>query len=117
MIDGMWWLLILLIVIGVLWLLAHLRGSKDAHKNTVQAQPANDALQKTAMLLKQHCSDYRVMRRESHLMLTKQGKKIAMITIDKNLPSGQRRLGDVPVINYQRLPNRAQLNASLQDIR
>lgn len=117
MIDGMWWLVILLLVIGVLWLIAHKRGAKNnknAPTNTAQKSPANDALQKTAVIIKQHFSDYRVTRRESHLMLSRQGKKIAMITIDKTLAAGQRRLGDVPVINYHRVPSRAQLNDSLQ---
>ncbi len=117
MIDGMWWLVILLIIIAVLWLLAHRRGAKNnssATQNTAQKRPTHDALQKTAAIIKQHFADYRVTRRESHLMLSKKGKKIAMITIDTTLAAGQRRLGDVPVINYHRVPSRAQLDASLQ---
>jgi len=49
------------------------------------------------------------------LLVSKQNKKIAMITIDKKIAEGQRRLGDVPVINYHRIPSRAQLTANLQD--
>ena len=113
MIDGMWWLVILLIIIAVLWLLAHRRGAKN-NSSAAQKRPTNDALQKTAVIIKQHFAEYRVTRRESHLMLSKKGKKIAMITIDNSLAAGQRRLGDVPVINYHRVPSRAQLDASLQ---
>lgn len=119
MIDGIWWLIILLIVIGVLWLIAHQRGAnnpKKLTKNPAQKPPTPDALQKTAIIIKKNFSDYRVTRRESHLLLSKKGKKVAMITIDNALASGQRRLGDVPVINYHRVPNRAQLHESLQDI-
>uniref|UniRef100_UPI003568AB34 hypothetical protein n=1 Tax=Psychrobacter sp. TaxID=56811 RepID=UPI003568AB34 len=75
----------------------------------------NDALQKTSAILKQHFSDYRVTRKVNHLLISKQDKKIAMITIDKKIAEGQRRLGDVPVINYHRIPSRAQLTVNLQD--
>ncbi|WP_261863523.1 hypothetical protein [Psychrobacter sp. JCM 18900] len=57
---------------------------------------------------------------ESHVRpiicsLANKTKKIAMITIDKKIAEGQRRLGDVPVINYHRIPSRAQLTVNLQD--
>ena len=120
MIDGIWWLVILLVVIATLWILAKARDVKEeANNKGTQPKsiktPANDALQKTLALVKQHFPDYRVARKANHLLLTKQGKKIAMITIDKKLAAGQRRLGDVPIINYHRVPNRAQLSANLQD--
>ena len=120
MIDGMWWLVILFVVIAVLWLVAKSRGTKAdktsqnvSEKNT--EAPANDSLQKTAALLKQYFPDYRVTRQTNHLLLSQQNKKVAMITIDKKLAIGQRRLGNVPVINYHRAPSRAQLMANLQD--
>lgn len=37
-----------------------------------------------------------------------------MITIDKKIAVGQRRLGEVPVMNYHRVPNRTQIAISLQ---
>lgn len=119
MIDGIWWLVILLAVVAILWIVAHLRGKKEssAHNNykstSVKSLP-NDALQKTAALLKQHFPSYSVTRRANHLLIAKLDKKIAMITIDKSVAVGQRRLGEVPIINYHRVPNRAQLAASLQ---
>lgn len=120
MIDGIWWLVILLVVVTGLWLLAHKRGAKNDSKNSnVKASGkkilANDALQKTAVMLKQYFPDYRVSRKGNHLLIIKQGKKLAMITIDKKLATGQRRLGDVPIINYHRIPSRAQLSANLQE--
>ena len=124
MIDGIWWLVILFAVIVVLWMLAKARGAKagekyshkHSHKMNAKAnKPINDSLQKTSALLKQYFPDYRVNRKANHLLLSKQDKKIAMITIDKKIDIGQRRLGDVPVINYHRVPSRAQLTANLQD--
>lgn len=119
MIDGIWWLVILLAVVAILWIVAHLRGKKEssAHNNqtliSAKSLP-NDALQKTAALLKRHFPSYSVTCRANHLLIAKLDKKIAMITIDKSVAVGQRRLGEVPIINYHRVPNRAQLAASLQ---
>ncbi|SNT69089.1 hypothetical protein [Psychrobacter sp. LV10R520-6] len=118
MIDGIWWLVILLAVVASLWLLAYLRGAKSDDKTKASSRAKispNDGLQKTAAMLKQYFPDYRVSRKNNHLLVIKQGKKIAMITIDKKLATGQRRLGDVPIINYHRTPSRAQLSTNLQD--
>ena len=118
MIDGIWWLVILIAIIMALWLVAKSRGAKAGEKHR-GAKPKNvtpnDALQKTSAILKQYFADYRVTRKANHLLVSKQDKKIAMITIDKKIAEGQRRLGDVPVINYHRIPSRAQLTANLQD--
>ncbi|ALF60110.1 hypothetical protein [Psychrobacter urativorans] len=125
MIDGIWWIVILVAVVAALWLLAHSRGTKDGNtdktKTPLRANSSraklssNDALQKTAALLKKSFPDYRVTRKNNHLLISKKGKKIAMITIDKKIAIGQRRLGEVPVINYHRAPSRAQLSANLQN--
>lgn len=119
MIDGIWWLVILVTVVVGLWLLAKSRAPKAADKLSPQSsakKPLNDALQKTSELVKQYFPDYRVNRKTNHLLISKQHKKLAMITIDKKLAVGQRRLGEVPVINYHRVPSLAQLTANLQDI-
>lgn len=118
MIDGIWWLVILFVVIAALWILAKSRGVKtnEALRNKQSKTPLNDGLQKTSTILKQYFPDYRVTRKTNHLLLSQQDKKIAMITIDKKIAIGQRRLGEVPVINYHRVPSRAQLTANLQDI-
>ncbi|MGO2340673.1 MAG: hypothetical protein ACTH5M_08775 [Psychrobacter sp.] len=118
MIDGIWWLVILFTIIAILWFVAKSRGAKagEKHKGTKSKNTApNDALQKTSAILKQHFPDYQVTRKANHLLISKQGNKIAMMTIDKKLAIGQRRLGDVPVLNYHRVPSRAQLTANLQD--
>ncbi|KTF07049.1 hypothetical protein MGSAQ_001455, partial [marine sediment metagenome] len=56
-----------------------------------------------------------VTRKAKHLLICKHNKKVAMITIDKKIAEGQRRLGEVPVINYHRVPSRAQLATHLQE--
>lgn len=119
MIDGIWWLVILLAVVAILWFVAHLRGAKvnnanNKQKSTSAKLPPNDALQKTAALIKRYFPDYHVTRRANHLLIAKLDKKIAMITIDRSMAVGQRRLGEVPIINYHRIPNREQLAANLQ---
>ena len=119
MIDGIWWLVILLAVVAILWFVAHLRGAKvnntnNKQKSTSAKLPPNDALQKTAALIKRYFPDYHVTRRTNHLLIAKLDKKIAMITIDRSMAVGQRRLGEVPIINYHRIPNREQLAANLQ---
>ena len=120
MIDGTWWLVILIAVIMALWLLAKSRGTKTLDNNNNKSLasvniPSNDALNKTLKLVKQHFPDYRVSRKGNHLLLAKQGVKIAMITIDKKVAVGERHLGEVLVINYHRVPSRAQLGINLQD--
>ncbi|AMT96151.1 MAG: hypothetical protein J6N72_09485 [Psychrobacter sp.] len=122
MIDGIWWLVILFVVIAALWLLAKSRGVK-AGETSYSGQSkqtkttANDGLQKTSALLKQYFPNYRVTRKANHLLLSQQDQKVAMITMDKKVAIGQRRLGSVPVINYHRVPSRAQLTANLQDMK
>lgn len=116
MIDGMWWLVILFTVIAALWLLAKSRGAKtNTGRSGKQSNqlPSNDALQKTSVLFKQFFPDYQVTRKAKHLLISQQGKKIAMITIDKKIAEGKRRLGEVPVINYHRVPNVAILKEAL----
>jgi len=118
MIDGIWWLVILFAVIAALWLVAKSRGAKVGEQNGYtqsKKDKSHDGLQKTSALLKKYFPNYRVTRKANHLLLSKQDKKIAMITIDRKLATGQRRLGDVPVINYHRVPSRAQLTANLQE--
>ncbi len=122
MIDGIWWLVILFVVIAALWLLAKSRGVKagetsNSRHSKQTKTAANDGLQKTSALLKQYFPSYRVTRKANHLLLSQQDQKVAMITMDKKVAIGQRRLGSVPVINYHRVPSRAQLTANLQDMK
>ncbi len=140
MIDGIWWLVILFSVVAILWLIAQRRGGTPERKASLHttknasarsnspAKPTraskpfgslslkNDPLDKTAMIVKKSFVDYQVSRRTNHLLITKQGVKIAMITIDKKIAVGQRRLGDVPIVNYHSVPSRAQLSADLQTV-
>ena len=118
MIDGIWWLVILIAVVIGLWFFAKSRAPNNLTdsklKNQKKSKPLNDALQKTAELIHQYFPDYRVKRKGSHLLVSQKNIKIAMITMDKKLAIGQRMLGDVPVINYHHVPSRAQLVNSLQ---
>ncbi len=121
MIDGIWWLVILLAIVIALWIVAKARDDQtESNAKTVSTLntdiATNDALQKTLKLAKQHLPDYRTTRNGQHLLLTKEGKKMAMITIDKKIAAGQRRLGEVAIINYHRVPNRAQLIANVQEV-
>lgn len=120
MIDGTWWLVILLAVVVALWLIAKSRTTETSDNNNKLAAsaktPTNDALHKTLKLLNQHFPDYRVTRKGNHLLITKQGAKVAMITIDKKIAIGERRLGGVPVMNYHRVPSRSQLSTNLQEV-
>ena len=119
MIDGIWWLVILIGVVVGLWLLAKSRGAKSSEQKSdgsARKQPVNDALQKTVTLYQKYFPDYRVTRKAKHLLVSKQHKKVAMITIDKNLVAGQRRLGEVPVINFHQVPNRDLLTVTLEDL-
>lgn len=118
MIDGIWWLVILIAVVAGLWFFAKSRAPNHADKQGIKSKnkktAVNDALQKTAEVIKQNLPDYRVKRKAHHLLVSKKNKKIAMITIDKKLATGQRRLGGVPVINYHHVPSRTQLTANLE---
>ena len=117
MIDGIWWLVILIAVVIGLWLFAKSRSPNNSHdiKSKDKKKPINDALQKTAKMIKQYFPDYGVTRKGSHLLISRQNTKIAMITIDPKLAASQRRLGDIPVFNYHRVPSRTQLDANLQE--
>ena len=118
MIDGIWWLVILLAVGVALWLVAKARGESGSKGESAVGMnsSANDALQKTLKVVKQHFPDYRVARNRNHLLITKQGLKVAMITIDKKIAVGERRLGGVLVMNYHRVPSRSQLGINLEDV-
>ena len=115
MIDGIWWLVILVSVVVGLWLLAKARGAKAANGDSTNELPKNDPLQKTAALVKKSFPEYQVSRKAKHLLISRQGKKVAMITIDKSLAAGARRLGEVPIMNYHRVPSRDVLTAHLAD--
>lgn len=117
MIDGIWWLVILIAVVVGLWFFAKSRAPSklDDTKSKGKKKPINDALHKTAEMIRQYFPDYRVTRKGSHLLVSRQNTKIAMITIDPKLAASQRRLGDIPVFNYHRVPSRAQLDANLQE--
>lgn len=110
MIDGIWWLVILIVVIIALWLVAKRRG--DDKNETLEPNP-NPALQKTARLIEQSFAEFRVTQKPNHLIVSKSGQKIAMITMDKKVAAGQRKLGDALVLNYHKTPSAHELTRDL----
>lgn len=110
MIDGIWWLVILIVVIIALWLVAKRRGDD---KNETLEPKTNLALQKTARLIEQSFAEFRVTQKPNHLIVSKSGQKIAMITMDKKVAAGQRKLGDALVLNYHKTPSPHELTRDL----
>lgn len=110
MIDGIWWLVILIVVIIALWLVAKRRGDD---KNETLEPKTNPALQKTARLIEQSFAEFRVTQKPNHLIVSKSGQKIAMITMDKKVAAGQRKLGDALVLNYHKTPSAHELTRDL----
>lgn len=110
MIDGIWWLVILIVVIIALWLVAKRRGDD---KNETLEPKTNLALQKTARLIEQSFAEFRVTQKPNHLIVSKSGQKIAMITMDKKVAAGQRKLGDALVLNYHKTPSAHELTRDL----
>lgn len=110
MIDGIWWLVILIVVIIALWLVAKRRGDD---KNETLEPKTNLALQKTARLIEQSFAEFRVTQKPNHLIVSKSGQKIAMITMDKKVAAGQRKLGDALVLNYHKTPSAHELTHDL----
>ncbi|WP_201535233.1 hypothetical protein [Psychrobacter ciconiae] len=110
MIDGIWWLVILIVVIIALWLVAKRRGDD---KNETLEPKTNLALQKTARLIEQSFAEFRLTQKPNHLIVSKSGQKIAMITMDKKVAAGQRKLGDALVLNYHKTPSAHELTRDL----
>ena len=102
--DGIWWFVIPVSVVVGLWLLAKARGAKAASSDNTNELPKNDPLQKTAALVKELLSIKSAAKPSIYSLAVK--VKVAMITIDKSLATGARRLGEVPIMNYHRVPSR-----------
>lgn len=140
MIDGIWWLVILILLIAGLWLIAKRRGGsayddprniyqskadqskanqnssrqKPTRQNKVAAsRPINPELQKTARVIERHFSHVQVTQKPNHLLIYHENQKVAMITLDKKVAVGARSLGGIPVINYHKIPTSSQLRQDL----
>lgn len=104
-----------LLVLGVvLFGMAWLKG-RHANKQTPKSQAAPD--QQAALLALTNKllinSGVSAVHSGAYLSLSKHGKKCALLTLDANLKDGSRKMGDVVVINFRRLPSAATLKKAL----
>ncbi|WP_227429956.1 hypothetical protein [Psychrobacter sp. I-STPA6b] len=114
--DGIWWLIIIVLVTGGLALMAlkrspqhtHAQNAKDKHA-TLNNTSIPKNLLKLRKFIQSNFPEYDVATRAHHLLLTQQGRKVAMLTMDTKIEVGSRELGGVKVINLHRIPNKVQL--------
>lgn len=52
---------------------------------------------------------------DNYIVITKHGKKHALLTLDPKLATHTRTLGDVLIINFKSLPTRSKLITTLKD--
>ena len=60
--------------------------------------------------------DFTALMREHHLVLERNAKKVALLTLDANAALGRRRLGEVTVINFHKLPSVEELRIELSGV-
>lgn len=77
---------------------------------------ANKQLLTLKKRISSHFPDFEATVREHHLVLQRHSKKVAMITLDNNVALGRRRLGDVAVINFHKLPSVEELKIELSGV-
>ncbi|WP_230659161.1 hypothetical protein [Psychrobacter sp. I-STPA10] len=114
MVEGIWWLIIILVVTIGLFLLALKK--KPLQSNVLQPTKPPKKLVKLSEFIHRQFPEYEVNIRPQHLLLSNQGKKVAMLTMDNNLATGSRKLGEVMVINLHDIPNKVQLKELLSDV-
>ncbi|PNK60154.1 hypothetical protein [Psychrobacter sp. FDAARGOS_221] len=78
-------------------------------------KPSQDMLSLQKRITK-HFPDFSATARESHLILERNAKKVAMLTIDTNADLGRRRLGEVAVINFHSMPSVEELRVELSGV-
>lgn len=88
---------------------------RGKHTQSSKAVPPDRAVQ---ALYRHVCKQlahtaYVVQLRQQHVLISQQGSKVAMLTMDKQLATGTRQLGEVIVINYNKLPDRMELLSML----
>lgn len=111
-ISAVWWLLILLAVVGGLFFIALKRkpsAQEDKTKKDKPIAPIPKHLLKYSQFIQTNFPEYEVSVRAHHLLLAQQGKKVAMLTMDKQIDEGSRQLGEVKVVNVHTIPNKAQM--------
>ena len=108
--NAVWWLLIVLAVVVGLFFIALKRKPQDHKpKNKKPVPSIAKNLLKLSHFIKSNFPEYEVSTRNHHLLLAQQGKKLAMLTMDKRIEVGSRDLGGVKVINLHTIPTKTQM--------
>lgn len=130
MISGVWWLVGIVLFTAVLFVIALKRrptqtartGSshvKSRHlKNGANKRASPHPLEAFyAHVVKQLShSKYEVKLRQQHVLISDGERKVAMLTLDKKLHRGTRKLGEVLVVNFHRFPSQAQILAAIEAV-
>lgn len=77
---------------------------------------SNAQLLKLKKLISSNFPDFTALMREHHLVLERNAKKVALLTLDANAALGRRRLGEVTVINFHKLPSVEELRIELSGV-
>ncbi|WP_296204706.1 hypothetical protein [Psychrobacter sp. UBA3962] len=80
------------------------------------SKTSNEQLLKLKNLISKNFPDITALMREHHLVLERNAKKVALLTLDVNAALGRRRLGEVTVINFHKLPSVEELRIELSGV-
>lgn len=144
MIDGIWWVVILCVLMVVLFALAKWKqassnskfdsipdsiksssGKRESPaKNKQKSTPlsklygklSNQPSQQNQSGQQNQPSPYNFHLRDNHILVSKQQQKIAMITLDKNKATEVRRLGEVTVFNFDKMPSVERVAVKLSEL-
>ena len=115
--SGGWWLIIVLVVIGVLLAVALSRRDRSVSSKSsesAKAQPSAEMV-KLHQLLSQHLPQVTTTLKHNRILVQGRDNRRLMLTIDKKLNTGSRQLGEAKVINFHRLPSVDVLKQTVQD--
>ncbi|WP_296404437.1 hypothetical protein [Psychrobacter sp.] len=92
--------------------------SKPMFNSQVSAfgKASNEQLLKLKNLISKNFPDFTALLREHHLVLERNAKKVALLTLDANTALGRRRLGEVTVINFHKVPSIEELRVELSGV-
>lgn len=77
---------------------------------------SNTQLLKLKNQISKNFPDFNALMREHHLVLERNAKKVALLTLDVNAAIGRRRLGEVTVINFHQIPSVEELRIELSGV-
>ncbi len=90
-----------------------LRKSTSDTTSGTDSQNDNTALQKLSKHLENKLPDYQIQMKKNHINIMKSSKKLLMVTLDKNVAVGSRKLGSMTVVNFHKTPNHTDILAQL----